>query len=55
MLINSENGTIELEVFSTRLYKGMLLNQLQQTDFYKKEYHHMWDVKPDIFGIILTQ
>lgn len=49
MLINSENGAIELEVFATRLYKGMLLNQLQQTDFYKKEYHHMWDVKTGYF------
>jgi hypothetical protein len=36
MLIHSEEGTIELETFNTRLYKGMLFEQLQQTDFYKE-------------------
>ncbi|MGV2449376.1 UNVERIFIED_CONTAM: hypothetical protein POZ17_01055 [Ralstonia mannitolilytica] len=36
MLINSENGVIELETFATRLYKGMSLDQLKQSDFIKK-------------------
>ncbi len=36
MLINSENGVIVLESFTTRLYKGMKWNQLKQTDFIKK-------------------
>ncbi|MEG0926196.1 hypothetical protein [Chryseobacterium sp.] len=45
MLINSKDGTLQLEAFATQLYKGMLLDQLQQTEFYKKKYHHMWDVK----------
>ncbi|MFP3831731.1 hypothetical protein [Chryseobacterium sp. SIMBA_028] len=49
MLINSENGTIQLEAFTTQLYKGMLLDQLQQTDFYKEKYHHRWDVKTGYF------
>ncbi|KFF74260.1 hypothetical protein HX13_14150 [Chryseobacterium sp. P1-3] len=49
MLINSENGSIELESFATRLYKGMPLNQLKETDFYKVNYHNMWDVKTGYF------
>ncbi|PKF74981.1 hypothetical protein [Chryseobacterium sp. PMSZPI] len=49
MLISSENGTIELEAFNTRLYKGMLFDQLKQTDFYKEKYHNMWDVKTGYF------
>lgn len=49
MLIHSEEGTIELETFNTRLYKGMLFEQLQQTDFYKEKYHNMWDVKTGYF------
>lgn len=49
MLINSENGTIELEAFNTRLYKGMLFDQLQKTDYYKAKYQNMWDVKTGYF------
>lgn len=49
MLINSEDGTIELKAFNTRLYKGMLLEQLQQTGLYKEKYHTMWDVKTGYF------
>lgn len=49
MLINSKDGTIKLEAFATQLYKGMLLKQLQQTEFYKKKYHHVWDVKTGYF------
>lgn len=49
MLINSENGVIELETFATTLYKGMSLDQLKQTDFYKEKYHSIWDVKTGYF------
>jgi hypothetical protein len=49
MLINSENGVIELKTFNTRLYRGMSLDQLKQTDFYKEKYHNMWDVKTGYF------
>jgi hypothetical protein len=49
MLINSENGTIELEAFNTSLYKGMSFEELQQTGFYKAKYHNMWDVKTGFF------
>lgn len=49
MLINSENGVIELETFNTKLYLGMKFDQLKQTDFYKKIYHNMWDVKTGYF------
>lgn len=49
MLINSENGVIELKTFATTLYKGMSLDQLKQTDFYKEKYHNMWDVKTGYF------
>ncbi|MBO9693046.1 hypothetical protein [Chryseobacterium sp.] len=49
MLINSENGVIELESFTTRLYKGMSLDQLKQSDFYKEKYHSMQDVKTGYF------
>jgi len=49
MLINSENGVIELETFNTRLYRGMSPDQLKQTDFYKGKYHNMWDVKTGYF------
>lgn len=49
MLINSENGVLDLSDFNTRLYKGMLLDQLKQTDFYKEKYHNMWDVKTGYF------
>ncbi|WP_278353863.1 hypothetical protein [Chryseobacterium gleum] len=45
MLINSENGVIKLETFSTGLYKGMSLDQLKQSDFYREKYHDVWDVK----------
>lgn len=49
MLINSENGVIDLETFTTRLYKGMKFDQLKQTDFYKEKYHSMRDVKTGYF------
>lgn len=49
MLINSENGVIELEAFATTLYKGMSLDQLKQSDFYKEKYHDLWDVKTGYF------
>ncbi len=49
MLINTENGTVELAAFNTFLQRGMLLADLQQTDFYKSCYHHMWDVKTGYF------
>ncbi|MGN7706445.1 hypothetical protein [Chryseobacterium sp. 22543] len=49
MLINSENGVIELETFNIQLYRGMSLEQLKQTDFYKEQYHNMWDVKTGYF------
>lgn len=49
MLINYENGTIKLETFNINLYKGMLLSQLQETDFYKEKYYNMWDVKTGYF------
>ncbi|ROI03833.1 hypothetical protein EGI16_10290 [Chryseobacterium sp. G0240] len=49
MLINSENGIIELESSAIQLYKGMRLDQLKQTDFYKVNYHNMWDVKTGYF------
>ncbi|MDR4953709.1 hypothetical protein REB14_16140 [Chryseobacterium sp. ES2] len=49
MLINSENGVIELEAFATTLYKGMSLDQLKQSDFYKEKYHTLWDVKTGFY------
>ncbi|UKB78358.1 hypothetical protein [Chryseobacterium sp. MEBOG07] len=49
MLINSENGVIELEVFTTRLYKGIKFDQLKQSDFHKEKYHHTWDAKTGYF------
>ncbi|WP_333597223.1 hypothetical protein [Chryseobacterium flavum] len=49
MLIDSRNGAIELNNFNTLIYKGMLFDQLQQTDFYKQKYHDMWDVKTGYF------
>lgn len=49
MLINSENGVIELKTFNTQLYQGMSLDQLKQTDFYKEKYHNCWDVKTGYF------
>ena len=49
MLINTENGTVELAAFNTFLQRGMLLADLQQTDFYKSCYHNMWDVKTGYF------
>lgn len=49
MLINSENGVIALKTFNTRLYRGMSPDQLKQTDFYKRKYHNMWDVKTGYF------
>lgn len=49
MLIDSENGTIELQDFNTKLYKGIALDQLMQTDFYKERYRDMWDVKTGYF------
>ncbi|WP_114821224.1 hypothetical protein [Chryseobacterium sp. KLBC 52] len=45
MLINSENGVIELEALATTLYKGMSLDQLKQSDFYKEKFHTLRDVK----------
>ncbi|WP_228458624.1 hypothetical protein [Chryseobacterium aureum] len=48
-LINSENGVIVLESFTTRLYKGMKWNQLKQTDFYKEKYQNIGDVKTGYF------
>ena len=53
MLINSENGVIELETFATRLYKGMSLDQLKQSDFLKEKYHDLWDVKTGYFLVLL--
>jgi len=49
MLINSENGVIKLETFSTGLYKGMSLDQLKQSDFYREKYHDVWNVKTGYF------
>lgn len=49
MLVNNENGTVELDEFDTQLYKGLLLDQLKQTDFYKEKYQSMWDVKTGYF------
>ncbi|WP_312287152.1 hypothetical protein [Chryseobacterium gleum] len=49
MLINSENGVIKLETFSTGLYKGMSLDQLKQSDFYREKYNDVWDVKTGYF------
>ncbi|AYZ11181.1 hypothetical protein EGY05_04245 [Chryseobacterium arthrosphaerae] len=49
MLINDQNGWIELETFDTTLYKGMLLEELQQTAFYKEKYYNMRDVTTGYF------
>lgn len=49
MLVNNENGTLELKEFNTQLYKGISLDQLKQTDFYKEKYQNMWDVKTGYF------
>ncbi|AZB08159.1 hypothetical protein EG344_04455 [Chryseobacterium sp. G0162] len=49
MLVNNENGSLELIDFHTQLHKGMLLEQLKQTDFYKKKYLNRWDVKTGYF------
>ncbi|MCW1963006.1 hypothetical protein [Chryseobacterium viscerum] len=49
MLINSENGVIELKTFNTQLYREMSLDQLKQTDFYKEKYHNCRDVKTGYF------
>ncbi|KPE53067.1 hypothetical protein [Chryseobacterium indologenes] len=49
MLINTENGTVELAAFNTFLQRGMLLADLQQTDFYKSRYYNMWDVQTGYF------
>ncbi|WP_407845926.1 hypothetical protein [Chryseobacterium sp. KCF3-3] len=49
MLINSENGVIELKTFNTQLYRRMSLDQLKQTDFYKEKYHNFQDVKTGYF------
>ncbi|AZA93113.1 Uncharacterised protein [Chryseobacterium nakagawai] len=49
MLVNNENGSLKLIEFNTQLYKGMLLEQLKQTDFYKEKYQNRWDVKTGYF------
>jgi hypothetical protein len=49
MLINTETGTVELAAFNTFLQRGMLLADLQQTDFYKTCYVNRRDVKTGYF------
>lgn len=49
MLVNNENGTLELKDLDTQLYRGMSLDQLKQTGFYREKYHNMWDVKTGYF------
>lgn len=49
MLVNNENGTLKLIGFDTQLYKGLLLDQLKETDFYKEKYQNRWDVKTGYF------
>lgn len=49
MLVYNENGTLELKDFGTQLYRGMPLDKLKQTDFYKESYQNMRDVKTGYF------
>ncbi|WP_312553326.1 hypothetical protein [Empedobacter brevis] len=49
MEINTDNGIVTLKKYNLQLRKGMLLEDLQQTEFYKKYTNGMRDVKTGYF------
>ncbi len=49
MEINADNGIVTLKKYNLQLRKGMLLEDLQQTEFYKKYTNGMRDVKTGYF------
>lgn len=54
MEINVDSGIVTLKKYNLKFRKGMFLEDLQQTEFYKKYTNGMRDVKA-ISGIILKR
>ncbi|MDM1508968.1 hypothetical protein HX082_06105 [Myroides odoratimimus] len=48
-MLDKTNGSIFLEEFNCRLYKGMQLEELKQTDYYKAKYDSFRDVNTGYF------
>ncbi|MDR0229615.1 MAG: hypothetical protein LBI72_11240 [Flavobacteriaceae bacterium] len=49
MGLNKDDGSIHIENFDTVLYRGMKLEELKQTEFYKSKFHNLRDVTTGYF------